>query len=195
MIEMLIAVSITSFLGLVLYTTFYQGMKLWDRSVKLVPDFESDILFEKMAYDLRNAYPSTFQPFGGTGSRMEFFSFSRRELIGNSGEVRIKQPVRVRYFFDPESKRILREETDYKRLLQDKKTEEEAQAAPAAEKLRDCKFEYYHENTEKKTYQWKDFWQGGCAPKAIRVSLQYDDQQTIGYLTKVIALPSGGCSV
>lgn len=194
LVEILIAVSIISFLGLVLYTIFYQGTKLWRRAALMQIDIDSDMVFEKMSSDLRNAYSGSPGQFTGKGGRVEFFSYSKNDLRDGSGSFTVKNPVRVRYAYQDDSHTLLRLEQDYRTLLSAKLEKQDAPGTPVAEKVKECRFEYLHENPEKKTFQWKDFWNDACPPKAVRVSLQFDDQKSAAIARKIIALPAGGCA-
>jgi len=181
LIEMLIAVSILSFIGLVLYTVFYQGTKLWQRSLLMKPDIESDIIFEKMAHDLRSAYSAKMGSFGGKADHVEFFAYSRGAIEEPNGEIRIHSPAKVRYHFDDTARQLYRGEETYMKL------------SPLGENLKECKFEYYHEDAARKVYEWKDFWDSPCPPKAVRVSLRFDDQKETVFHTKIISLPADAC--
>lgn len=194
LIEMLIAVSILSFIGLVLYTVFYQGTKLWQRSLLMKPDIESGIVFEKMAHDLRSAYSAQMGSFDGKAARVEFYAYSRSALEDSTGETRIDRPAKVQYLYDAGTRRLYRGEETYIKMLAFLKLESAPlELSPLADNLKDCRFEYYHEDINKKIYQWKDFWDSPCPPKAIRVSLRFDDQKETVFHTKIIPLPADAC--
>lgn len=195
LIELLLAVTLTAVLATGIYSTFAQGLRLWKRAVEMKPDMESDLVFEKTASDLRNAFNAKKSPFKGEKSFLEFFSYSQQDLMDSEHGHRIKMPVRIQYRFDADQGRLLRTEESLRQVLEPpKKTPRELEAKGVGGLLKDCSFDYYHEDPEKKTFQWKPFWKSSCAPKAVRISLRYDDGNKIGYLVKILPLQTGVCT-
>ncbi len=194
LIELLLAVTLTAVLAAGIYSTFAQGLRLWKRAVDMKPDMESDLVFEKAASDLRNAFNAKKRPFKGEKNFLEFFSYAQQDLVDPEHGHRIKMPVRVQYRFDADLGRLLRTEESFRQVLEPPKMERELEAKNVGGVLRDCSFDYYHEDSEKKTFQWKPFWKNSCAPKAVRISLRYDDGNKIGYLVKILPLQTGVCT-
>lgn len=193
LIELLLAVTLTAVLATGIYSTFAQGLRLWKRAVEMKPDMESDLTFEKTGADLRNAFNSKRRPFKGEKNVMEFFSYAQQDLVDADHGHRIKQPVWVQYRFDADQGRLLRAEESLRQTLEPPKMKRELEAKNVGGLLKDCSFDYYHEDSEKKTFQWKPFWKNSCAPKAVRISLRYDDGNKIGYLVKILPLQASVC--
>ena len=71
-VEMIVAIVITASLGIAVYTTFAQGVRLWTRTAKDRGEWKVDLWVEKMTEDLRNSFWDPLCPLKGT--RTGFFS-------------------------------------------------------------------------------------------------------------------------
>lgn len=195
LIELLLAVMLTAVLAAGIYSTFSQGLRLWKRAVEMKPDLESDIVFEKIQGDFRNLFLSGRQKFAGEKDSFGFYAFSPQDRVDSEQKYRIKVPVRVNYRFDAGEGYLLRSEKSFRaELAPPKMTGEESAELKVGGQLQACSFEYYHEDLEKKTFQWKPFWKEACAPRAVRISLRYESSNKIGYVVKIIPVPAGGCT-
>jgi len=187
LIELLIAVSIIAFVGMVLYTTFSQGMRVWRRAVDMQPDFVSDLIFEKIERDLANAFEAGFRPLRREGDVLQFFSHS---VYGkNDGSAR-RMPVRITYQFDKSLGVLTREEERYPELLTAILREPSA-GRIEAEHMQSVQFEYYHQNPDGEAFLWKPFWRGGCLPEAVRISIQMDGSKQGLRAVKILPVPAG----
>jgi hypothetical protein len=187
LIELLIVVSILAFLGTAVFGVFSQGLRLWKRSAGMQPDLDSDVVFEKITDDLRGAYPSSLGAFKGDETSLQLFGYALPREPSLPGGLRL--PARVTYTFRDGV--LERTEEPYQTVLTasvDAGTPAPRRVAPS---LRECRFEYYHRDPKSEEYQWKSFWQGDCLPKAVRVSLKFDDEKKMHSKVKVIALPAG----
>ncbi len=193
LIEVLLAVTIMAVIATGIYTTFAQGLRLWRRAIEIKPDIESNLIFEKAAADLKNLFPGKKPPFKGEQNALEFLTYSPQDLTDEDGH-RIKQPVFVRYLYDASAGTLMRSEESLRRQLAPKKETDESLLKPLGLILKDCSFEYYHQDTEKKIFEWKSFWKDTCPPKAVRISLRYDDGNKTGYQVKILPVPAGGCA-
>lgn len=194
LIELLLAVTLTAVLAAGIYSTFAQGLRLWKRAVEMKPDMESDIIFEKTGADLRSVFIGKKRPFKGEKNLVEFFSYSQQDLMDEHG-LRIKKPVWVQYRFDLDKGELVRTEESLRQTLAVSKKYDTSEVKTVSRILKDCSFDYYHEDSEKKTFQWKPFWKEACPPKAVRISLRYEDGNKIGYLVKILPVPAGVCAV
>ncbi len=193
LIELLLAVTIMAVIGTGIYTTFAQGLRLWRRAIEIKPDIESNLVFEKTASDLRNLFRGTKRTFKGEEKALEFFTYSTQDQMDRDGH-RIKEPVFVRYRYDASVGSLMRSEESFRTVLLPKKEADDTLFKPMGAALKDCSFEYYHEDSEKKIFEWKSFWKDPCPPKAVRVSLRYDDGNKTGHQVKILSVPAGGCA-
>ena len=195
LIELLITVVIISFLGTAVFSTFAQGLRLWKRATAVKPEIESAFLFEKMASDLRNAYQGSTGGLHGEQNRMEFSAYGMASHASEGGDSAIQPSRRVSYRFEPQSGKLLKNELSLVEMLAPGRKDAENSYKELSGGLKECRFEYYHQDPKKKTYQWKSFWKSECMPKAIRISVKYDDEHSVGNHIKVVALPAQQCAV
>lgn len=188
LIELLIVVSMTVFLSVGVFAVFSQGLKVWKRAMAVKPAVDVDIVFEKLSSDIRNALSGEKAEFKGGRNGMSFWSIKGEALIGD--EASIGRAKYIHYEFDPARKRLMKSEETLQNRLSPKYSSDNQAFRQIADTIKDCSFEYYHENTEKRLYQWKSFWNYKCTPKAIRVSLKYDDEYSVVNYTKVVSLPA-----
>lgn len=193
LIELLVAMTIVSILGLSVFNIFSQGLKLWKRASSVVPDVDSDIVFEKITADLSNAYQSNMAAFEGADTMMRFFSYSRRNYDVNNPEIQIRHPKAVQYLFVPEGKLLARSEEPLEILLAKDAKTRQIPYKVVVKGLKECRFEYYHLDDKKNEFQWKPYWNGNCLPKAVRISLNYDDERRMENFVKVVSLPANSC--
>lgn len=186
-IELLIALSIVSFVGAVLYGTYSQGLNVWKRARDMQVDLDSDRIFEKIERDLANAFPANVQRKNMESAELQFYTIAAATREG-AGDERL--PARVTYRFDPEGGVLTRAVEDYRALLPASNVEPAA-ARAVAEKMRDIQFEYYHPDPEGKDFQWKAFWRGDCLPAAVRVSLWRRTPARAESVVKILPVPAG----
>lgn len=190
-LEVLLSIMIVSVLSVSIYATFAQSLKLWSRTSKLHTDFAAEIFFEKITGDLRNALGFSGQTLRGWEDSLEFFSLSRRQTEGSISSPEGFLPIKIRYSFNGSRKELNRSTIDYRDILYRKTTTEYFPRA-VAEKVRQCRFEYYTVDPVKKSAVWNSFWQGDGFPKAVRISLSLDDNQRTRHVRRIIPIPAGG---
>jgi len=194
LIELLITVVIVSFLSLAVFSTFAQGLKLWKRALSATPDIDSDFIFEKIALDLRNAYQSQMGSFVGEKDSLQFFAYGPVSYSAANGEDGI-QPIRkIHYKFDQEAKKLVKNEEMMQALLAPKREAADLAYRELLRGVKECRFDYYYPGEKTGTYLWKSFWRGDCLPKAIRISLKYDDEHIVGNQIKIVSLPAQKCA-
>lgn len=119
LIEILIVVSLISMLSLALYNAFSNGIRVWDKSQRLVVEEDIAIFFDKLSRDLRNTYSYSKINFVGADHR---FTFPSRVLTLRglqSGHDYIEQLGSVEYFYDFNEDAIFRRQANYGQSLSD----------------------------------------------------------------------------
>lgn len=193
LIELVIAVVLVSFIGGTVYMTFSQGLKLWSHASRMKPDTPYEILLEKMIADLRNGFIYKPKRFKGTGDSFEFYLLDLpgriRERGGN--RVNLRVPFRVRYFFDREKSVLNRSQEDFPEILYASHIFE-VPFEPLVEGLGECVFAYYFSDPQNQNHGWAGTWDGEGWPKAIRITLKYDDENKVRVMERIIPVPIGG---
>lgn len=184
LIELLIAVSVTAFLSVGIFSVFSQGLKVWKRAVAVKPEVNADIVFDKIAGDLRNSLIARGQALEGQDTRMVFWSYGASVPDGLSA------PRLITYEYAGGEKKLKKSEESLQMLLDPDYAADERGFREVLAGLKECRFEFYHQSKDGSLYQWKPFWKNKCMPKAIRISLKYDDEHSVGNYTKIVSLPA-----
>lgn len=111
LVEVLIVSAIISVLAFSISASFLNGMKVWERSKRVVLEEDAIIFFEKLQSDLRNAYPYSKIVFEGGE---QYFAFPAH-LTAPGLE---RQPIgKVEYRFDILTKVLIRRTGGYGQAL------------------------------------------------------------------------------
>lgn len=218
MIEMLLAISIVSVIAIAVYTTFSQGMKLWQRSLREQPDLDVELFLEKATVDLRNAFAYGQAGFSGTESSLEFIRVDAKDVTLRDGKAfRAAVPVRVRYSIKRENavsgkggrgdgsfaskaqtvagdnlydrKCVSRTEESYQKILEPK-TEGGVREGRIAAGLRTCSFQYYVWDDHRKVREWRRKWSGPGCPEAVKITIG-SGRAVEKKITKIISILPG----
>ncbi|OGW79806.1 MAG: hypothetical protein A3G33_02855 [Omnitrophica bacterium RIFCSPLOWO2_12_FULL_44_17] len=190
LIELLIAVSIISFLGVVIYSALSQGLKIWKRTTVEKPEINVELMLEKFASDLRNASNNSIGRFAGEEKAVRFLVLGT-SLKSPENEGGIPMPYQVRYEFDAGKGIFRKVQTDYRDLLY--QTGEKAGIEVEKINLKDCRIRYYYYNAEENSAIWKSLWQEECLPRAVKIDMGYSTQYGVRTVTKTIAVPANYC--
>jgi len=193
LMELVIATLIISFLGTVIYTVFVQGLRLWNRAVKERPEIGIGLCFEKLTVDLRNALVySNVGLVGGTDS-MEFYTLGDSELyLPENKFERRTEPLLVQYSFQKSDSAVRRSQLNYYEILNQAKIPQKS--ARIADHIVRLKFSYFRSDP-KAVVDWASQWQEKCLPEAVKINLDFKDQNKVKSMSKIISLPAGGCAL
>ena len=191
LLELLIAVFITSFLGFAIYTVFSQGLRLWSRASKERPEVGVNLFLEKLSSDLRNSLLYSANPLIGTSDSIQFYTLGESQLRSKIPENQHRlQPKRVMYLFDRNKTFINRIQLNYDDLLNS--VNNLTQTTPVASSIIGCKYSYL-KRERTKSIDWIGQWNDPCIPEAIKVNVDYQDKTRTRSLSKIISIPIGGC--
>ncbi len=191
LVELLIVTVLFSFLGLVLYTAFYQGASLWKRAQMDRGEFRDLFLAEKMLSDLRNMIPMAGRETSGSEKKFEFYTLLPGRELGQKGKAaEILFPCRVRYSLNERSGQVVREVQSYTQILMS--STEARQHGVLLEHVRDFNMLYYG-RPESFSLHWQKHWEKECLPNAVKISVQYDGQNQV--FSRILDIPGGGCRI
>ena len=180
LVEITMTTVLVAFLGAAMYLVLSQGIRLWNRATRHHPEIDIYIGFEKLASDLHNTMKYSTAKFKGSIDSMQFY-------IKNSAKN--ETPMQMSYIFDRQSKKIKRSKLDYRQLLNTVQT-------PVDEIVMsdvvDSTFSYYFSD-KTGTGSWKNSWDDACFPEAVRMSIDYLDQNQVRKVARTIWVPIGGC--
>ncbi|MFH1767803.1 MAG: hypothetical protein ABH858_01400 [Candidatus Omnitrophota bacterium] len=114
LLELVIALSLSLFVGMLIYRTLASGLALWKwhRADRSLGDFV--IFFEKMSYDLRNYADFSSADFQGRPDKITFYVHDPGYLLNGGGKINDSKRefnpslYRVEYVFLAERKEIRR---------------------------------------------------------------------------------------
>jgi len=181
-IELILVTAILAVVSLAIYTTFNNGIKIWQRINKQLPEEDVDIFFDKFARDLRNTSKFRGINFIGKEDRIEFAS-----LI-NSRQLKKRTIGQVIYFYDTSVEILKREQRDFSQVF----TGQEGLVTWALINFKSLKLQYYVYDREKKEYLWQEECLTGTMPLAVRIDLELKDGTQIHKFTKTVSIPISG---
>jgi len=187
LIEMLIVCALVSMLGLVLYTSLVNGMKIWQRSQKLVVEEDVVIFFDKISRDMRNSFFHSEISVQGDADSFYFPTIVRvladpkMELA--QGEF-CHQIGAVHYYFDSFEKKIYRRQGSYGQATQGKLGSSQA----LVDSVEDVSFEYLYFSEDKEVLSRAIH---GFIPDAVKIEVEFSGTNDSHTLTKFIDIPIG----
>lgn len=191
LIEIMLAVTILSVIALAIYSTFSQGIKLWQRLTQRTPASELNMVFEKMSSDLRNSFGFSGINFVGAKDNI---SFAALTLAAMGEQTKALSIGEVSYFFDAQTESLDRRQRNYSQLYQNKPTS----LRQMVSNVKSLSFQYYYYDSKQETYIWKDNWQveegekERRIPLAVRIRLKFDENTKEEKVTRTITIPAGG---
>lgn len=181
LIEILLVSALWAVIALAIYATFNNGVKIWQRVNKEMPEEDLGIFFEKFRADLRNSFAFKGIGFSGTKHKIEF------STLVNSQRLNKRTVGKVAYSYDPISGILEREEKDFSHVY----TEREGMVTQSLKGISFFEFQYYSFDKEKKEYVWQEEWEKENLPLAVRIGLKFDSFLQKDKFTKTISIPLG----
>jgi len=181
LVELLVVTAIMAVISLATYTTLSNGLKIWNRVNKQIPEEDLDIFFDKITHDLRNCIKFAGINFQGQKDRVEFAS------IVNSRPLKGETVGQVIYRYNPSGNILSRIGKDFTQLY----TGEESETAFPLSNLQSVKFEYYFFDKETKEFLWQEEWMLEGVPAAIKIVLGFTQGKEVQNFTRTISIPIG----
>lgn len=178
-IEILIVTVLLSIVSLTIFSTFNNGIKIWQRMNTEMPEEDVALFFEKFTVDVRNCVVSQSIGFMGSKEKFEFCGLVKSPHLKNASI------GKVFYAYDPGHRQLTREQRDYSQLYQD----EPGLSNKTLANVSSLKFEYYFYDEKKKEYLWKEEWLEEYIPLAIRISFELSYGQEINLFVKTVSIP------
>ena len=184
LVEMIVAIVIAASLGLTVYTTFAQGVRLWTRASKDRGEWKVDLWVEKMIADLRNAFQDPKWPLKGTRTELFFAAL----VHGSSRKGPEVFPAYFRYAFDPNVKAVASQKYAFEDVLASSSV---AKASGSVlSKVAAFELEYYSYDDKLKTYRWESRWNKDCFPEAVKITIE-PEQTSHRKWIRMISMPTG----
>ena len=191
-VEMLLVTALLAVVGLSLYATFSNGLKIWQRINRESVTEDVHMFFEKISADLRNSAPFSVIEFRGEEDAISFPT-----IISSAEKQRGVQGIgRASYFFDRKNKSVNRQPYDFSEVYRD-------HAGPAQVLVRHVetlRFDYYYHNVREGDYSWTSTWpqenisfdknKKEIFPLAVRIEIEAQHGGSREQFTKTISIPT-----
>ena len=114
-VEVLIVAALLSTVGLALFNTFANGLKIWERGYRSSAEEDIFIFFDKITADLKNAFVYSVIPLKGAPDSLTFATAIRTmaDTQKNLGEDYVAEIGSVEYSFDRVTRRLYRRQANY----------------------------------------------------------------------------------
>ncbi len=178
-IEILIVTMMMSVVSLAIYSAFNNGIKIWQRINRQLPQEDINIFFDKFTADLKNCVKLKNISFIGKADMLEF--------AGIVLSTRMEQASvgKLFYRFDRAAGNLRREQFDYSAVF----TDEKNVTALTVDHIKSLKFLYYNLDEEKKDVLWQEEWLDDELPKAVRMEIEFIRGPEVIYLTRTVNIP------
>ncbi|MBP9866231.1 MAG: prepilin-type N-terminal cleavage/methylation domain-containing protein [Candidatus Omnitrophica bacterium] len=188
LIELLVVCTIVSFLGTVLYATFYQGVNLWKRSQVDRGEFRDLFFAERLTQDLRSAFTFSGQKIQGRAGEFNFYTLLSGSDLGLQKETSsLLFPCAVRYYFNTSTRQVTREVQSYSQILTGAK--ERIRTSTVFEGPQRVEWMFMGRN-KTASILWQTTWQKDYLPNAVKLSIEYEGQKQS--FIRIINIPGGG---
>ncbi|MDO8748572.1 MAG: hypothetical protein Q7J72_05595 [Candidatus Omnitrophota bacterium] len=184
LIELCLVSLIASVIGLAVYFTFSNGMRIWQKANQKVVEEDLSIFFDRFASDVRSCLKFSGLGFLGTQERLEIVS----RVVSRGGFEPAPTIGRVAYFYESKSKALFREEKDLSRIFEGK----QGIVKGILENLNSLKFGYYFYDKEKKEYVWLEDATLDGLPLAVRIEFELNTKSSSGKFVRTVSIPIGG---
>ncbi len=181
LIELLLVVVLLSVVSLAMYAVFNNGIKIWQRINKRLPQEDVSIFFDKFSRDLKNSFKFSAIRFSGSVTSLEFAT------VINSPRLQKTTVGRVTYSYDPQAEVLNRQQDDYSQVSGGSG---EGSLIQSLNNIKSVKFQYciFDENT--KEYLWREEWTKDDIPLAVKIELEIADGSQIRKFIQTVGIPA-----
>ncbi len=165
LIEVLIVTLILSIISLAIFSTFSNGLKIYNRINSEVTLEDLVIFLDRLGQDLRNSLNFSTINFTGKDEELEFAG------ITNSHRMQKRTVGKIKYVFDSSAEKLSRFAGDFSSVY----NQEWLSSRQTLEKIKSCIFSYYYYDNQTKEFSWLPEWNKAGLPVALRLELGLKD--------------------
>ena len=188
LIEMLLVTSLMAMIGLAVYHSLVNGMKIWDASTRYTAEEDVALFFDKISQDIRSATNYSLIKFDGMENRISFATVVRTlsDPLQSPQPEYISQIGRVEYEFDKSSNILFRRQANYGQAM----AEEFDPPRTMLPSVSFVKFSYYWMESERMVV--KDRIKDGQWPVSVLIEAGFaGNGEKLNTLSRVIDIPTG----
>lgn len=183
LIEILIVTVMLSVISLAIFSTFSNGITIWQRIHSRATAEDLIIFCEMFAADLRNSFNFKSIVFKGDEERVEFAS------LLNSRRLNARTVGRLSYVYNPDRKTLSKFQEDFSAVY----ASEELEPKYTLGDVKSLKFKYYFYDTTAKEYVWSEEWvKKSSLPLAVRLEMEFDKASMPERLVRTFTIPAAG---
>ena len=182
LVEILIVLVMLSIIGLTIFTTLNNGIRIWQRLNQVVNQEDINILFERIARELHNTFKYSTIKFLGEEAKISFATFITTVGSIQPQETGIGQAI---YYYDDASRQLIREKRNYAQIYKGMSGSKEK----LLKDVESLKLSYYFYDQEHGEYLWQEEWQEEGLPSAVRIELQFQNGQKSEKIIRTINIP------
>ncbi len=179
LIELLLVVVLLSVVSLAMYAVLNNGIKIWQRVNKGLPQEDVFIFFDKFSRDLRNSFKFSTIKFSGRETSLEFAT------VINSPRLQKTTVGRVLYSYDRQMQVFSRQQDDYSQVCEGG----EGSLVQSLNNIKSVKFHYCIFDKDAKEYLWYEEWTKENIPLAVKIELETEDGSQIRKFTYTVGIP------
>ena len=188
LIEVMLAVLIVACVAGAFYHVLGQGFHIWRTALREKPEYEFDMMFERLAHELRNAIQHEPAPFIGKETGFEFYTSGYQNKNPVFSEYAM--PMKVIYQHDRSARHFSRAEVSYDLILKGRGKPEPF--VMLGERVSDLDVQYYYRNANSSSTRWGRKWNRACFPNALKITMDYEASGQRQRMTRILSVPIGG---
>jgi len=182
LVELLMVTSMLGIVSLAIFSTFNNGMKIWQKINKSLVEEDLGFFFDRLAQDLNNSFKSAMIPFTGNSDSLGV------PTQVYSGDLKTTSMGLAAYFYDQQSGSVSRQPRDFSQLY----SHHEGNAVVLLKNIEFLKFEYYYYDAQRQEYLWTDEWSQSSLPLAVRVELNLNESGQTNKFIRTFNVPISG---
>ncbi len=182
LIELLIVSVMIPIIAFAIFSSFNNGIKIWQRINKEVPGEDLNIFFDKFSMDLRNSFEFSGIKFSGKNNEVGFASIVNSQRMD---KITIGEVI---YSYDDKNFLLAREQKDFSHIYGNKT----GAARQLLKGVKSARFNYYFYDAQNKEYFWQDEWLKEGLPLSVRIELEVEQANRINKFIRTIDIPVSG---
>ena len=187
LIEILLVVSLMGLVGVAIYHTFANGLKIWQRSHQLILEEDTALFLDRISRELRNAVIFSLIGFEGGEHSVKFATRIRTKADARSGReagAAVSQIGQMEYVYDAGKKGLYQRQANYSQALDHKKGSERL----LLNQIGSVDFRYFYLDADGRLEQTKRI---SRIPAAVLIEVRISDDRSSRSMSKLVNIPVG----
>lgn len=182
LIELLVVCGMIAVISLVIHSTLFSGIKLWQRMSAFQVNEDLNIFLERFAADVANSFEFDGIGFTGKEDSLGMPALVKSPIAGQG------IPGKVVYAYDRYKKALARIQMDYFQIYLDGRVDPRQSLSG----VNSCKFSYRVRDKRTKEYYWSEENPAAQLPDAVRMELGLLRGEEEYMVNKTVDIPVSG---